>query len=155
MENSNDNYLWFLDTLVNVRLSVKDNSDGISVLEHRAYQNDSPPLHIHQNEDEVFYVLDGEFRFLIKEQEYHLRKGDILTAPKGVPHTYKIESAAGGRWLTIIHGGDFEDFVKALGRPAEKIELPLRHGAPSKEQAEELTRKAAAFHIDIVGPPLH
>jgi hypothetical protein len=37
---SKDNYVGFLDTLVNIRVSEKDNSDGISVLEHRAYQND-------------------------------------------------------------------------------------------------------------------
>ncbi len=152
---SKDNYVWFLDTLINIRVSGNDNSDGISVLEHRAYQNDSPPLHIHQNEDEVFYVLDGEFLFLIKDQKHHLKAGDILTAPKAIPHTYKIESSAGGRWITITNGGDFERFVKATGRPADKIELPERQKSPSKEAVKELTRKAAEFHIEIVGPPLH
>ncbi len=152
---SNDNYVWFLDTLVNIRVSQKNNADGTSVLEHRAYQNDSPPLHIHQNEDEIFYVLEGEFRFLIKDEEYHLRAGDILTAPKGVPHTYKIESADGGQWLTIIHGSDFEDFVKEIGRPADKIELPKPSGAPTKEAVEKLTLKAKEFNIEITGPPLH
>ncbi len=155
MQNTKDNYLWFLDTLVNIRVSEKDNADGTSVLEHRAYQNDSPPLHIHQNEDEIFYVLEGEFRFLIKDEQYHLSAGDILTAPKGIPHTYKIESAGGGKWLTIIHGSDFESFVKEIGRPADKIELPNPSGAPSKEAVEELTRIAKTFHIDIAGPPLH
>jgi quercetin dioxygenase-like cupin family protein len=149
------NYVWFLDTLVNIRVSEKDNADGISVLEHRAYQNDSPPLHIHENEDEIFYVLEGEFRFLVKDEEHHLIPGDILTAPKGIPHTYKIESAEGGRWMTVTNRGDFERFVKAIGTPADKIELPPRHGAPSKEAVEELTRKAAEFNIDIAGPPLH
>ena len=152
---SNDNYLWFLDTLVNIRVSEKDNSDGISVLEHRAYQDDSPPLHIHENEDEIFYVLEGEFRFVIKDEAHFLKSGDVLTAPKGVPHSYKIESEGGGKWITITAGGDFERFVKDIGRPAEKIELPERHGKPSKEAAEELSRKAAEFNIIIVGPPLH
>jgi hypothetical protein len=100
-------------------------------------------------------VLEGEFRFVIKDEEHRLTPGDTLTAPKGVPHSYKIESAGGGRWLTITSGSDFERLVKAIGRPAEKIELPQRHGVPSNEAIEELTRKASEFHIDIVGPPLH
>ena len=128
-----DNYLWFLDTLVNIRVSEKDNSNGISVLEHCAYQNDSPPLHIDENEDEIFYVVEGEFRFLIKDEEHHLNPGDILTAPKGILHSYKIESPGGGRWLTITNGGDFEGFVKVIGRPAAKIELSDRVGASCKE----------------------
>ncbi|MGN6604596.1 MAG: cupin domain-containing protein [Ginsengibacter sp.] len=152
---SKDNFVWFLDSLVNIRVSERENPDGISLLEHRAYQNDSPPQHIHENEDEIFYVLEGEFRFLIDKEEFRLKKGDILTAPKGIPHTYKIESAEGGRWMTITSGKDFEQFVKAIGRPAGKIELPKKHGAPSNEEVEELTHKAAEYHIIIAGPPLH
>ena len=152
---SKDNFVWFLDTLVNIRVSEKENQDGISVLEHRAYQNDSPPLHIHQNEDEIFYVLEGDFRFLIDKEEFRLKKGDILTAPKAMPNTYRIASAEGGRWMTITSGKDFEHFVKAFERPAEKIELPVKHGAPSKEEVEGLTRKAAEYNIIIAGPPLH
>lgn len=151
---SKDNFVWFLDTLVNIRVSEKENSNGISVLEHRAYQNDSPPIHIHQNEDEIFYVLDGEFRFLIDKEEIRLKKGDILTAPRGIPHTYIIESTEGGNWITITSGKDFEQFVKAIGRPAEKIELPQKHGTPTKEAVDELTRKAAEYNIIIAGPPL-
>jgi len=100
-------------------------------------------------------VLEGEFRFVIKDEAHFLKSGDVLTAPKGVPHSYKIESEGGGKWITITAGGDFERFVKDIGRPAEKIELPERHGKPSKEAAEELSRKAAEFNIIIVGPPLH
>ncbi|HEV2129963.1 MAG TPA: cupin domain-containing protein [Longimicrobiaceae bacterium] len=80
-------YLWFLNTLVSVRVSARDGSDGLSVLEHQAPFGDSPLLHLHRNEDEVSYVLEGEFRFQAAGEERRLGPGESLLAPKGVPHT--------------------------------------------------------------------
>ena len=46
------------------------------------------------------------------------RPGAIVLAPKGVPHTYRVESPQGGRCLTVTVHGDFERFVRAMSRPA-------------------------------------
>ena len=123
-------YLWFLDTLVCVRVSHRDGTDQISVLEHAARRGDSPPLHVHVNEDEVFHILEGEFRFQIGTEQLHGGAGDTVLAPKGVHHTYRVESE-GGRWLTVT-----------APRP------------PTQEAIEALTRMAQRFGIEIVGPPL-
>lgn len=147
-------YLWFLDTLVAIRIGKEEGSDGISVLEHRARRGDSPPLHVHTTEDEVFIVLDGVFRFQLGEDERPGVAGDVLLAPKGTPHTYRVESEE-GRWLTITAKGDFERFVRAMGRVAERIELPEEGGPPSPEAIAALTETARRFGIEIVGPPLH
>ena len=79
--------LWFLNTYVTIRVSAQDGSDGISVLEHRASQGDSPPLHIHHDEDEIFHVLEGEVRYRVGDQERLARAGETLLTPKGIPHT--------------------------------------------------------------------
>lgn len=149
------NHLWFLNTYVTIRVSEVDNRDAISILEHHAPYNDSPPLHIHRNEDEVFHILDGEFRFVVDGQEHRRKAGDILLIPKGTPHSYCIESDGGGHWLTITVKGDFERFVRAMSRPAERHALPEPAGAPSPEAIEALNKTAAEYGIDIVGPPLH
>ncbi len=88
-------YLWFLDTLVCVRVSHRDGADRISVLEHAARRGDSPPLHVHVEEDEVFHILEGEFRFLIGAEERRGHAGDTVLAPKGTRHTYRVESDTG------------------------------------------------------------
>lgn len=152
--NSSKGY-WFLNTYVQVRISGDKNADGISVLEHRAYYGDSPPLHIHHTEDEIFVVLEGEFRFVIGANEHRLKAGETILAPKGIPHAYRVESQAGGRWLTITTGHDFENFVKAVSRQAESDTLPEPLGPPSDEFKATLAKKSAAFNIEIVGPPLH
>ena len=99
-------HLWFLNTLVTVRVPHSEGQDGLSILEHRGPHGDSPPLHIHRTEDEVFHILEGEFCLKIDEREYRLGAGETLLTPKGVPHTYQVESSEGGRWLTITARGD-------------------------------------------------
>lgn len=126
----------------------------MSVLEHQAPFGDSPPLHVHQTEDEIFHILEGEFRFQVEGQEFRLGAGEMMLAPKGVAHTYRVESETGGRWITITNRGDFERFVRAMGRRTERIELPLQSGPPSEEAIAVLTGTARAHHIELVGPPL-
>jgi quercetin dioxygenase-like cupin family protein len=144
--------LWFLNTHVTIRVSSQDGSDGISVLEHRASQGDSPPLRIHHDEDEIFHVLEGEVRYRVGDQERLARAGETLLTPKGIPHTYRVESAE-ARMLTITRG-EFENFIRAFGRPAERDGLPDPSGPPTPEQAEALARACQQFGIDLVGPPL-
>src|SRR5262245_51538540 len=133
---------------------MMDGKDGISVLEHRVPYGFSPPLHIHRTEDEVLHVVDGDFRVKIQDQEHRLAAGDVLLAPKGVPHTYRVESTKGGLCLTITVRGDFERFVRAVSRPAQRPELPEPAGPPSAEAIAVLEAAAAKHGIELVGPPL-
>lgn len=146
--------LWFLNTWVTVRVSESDGENHVSVLEHRAPYGDSPPLHIHRTEDEIFHVLEGEFLFVIDGKEHQLGAGEIMLAPKGIPHQYLIKSSQGGRWTTTTVPGDFERFVLVTSRPAERPNLPPAT-LPSPEDVQKLAETAAEYGIEIVGPPLH
>jgi len=146
--------LWFLDTLVTVRVAHDDGADGISVLESLAPHGDSPPLHVHATEDELFHVLDGELRIQVGGEDIRIGAGETALAPKGVPHTYRVESADGARWLVVTTHGGFERFVRATSRPAATAGLPTPAGPPSPEQAEALAAGARPHGIELIGPPL-
>lgn len=146
--------LWFLNTLHTVRVRHDEGEDGISVMESLAPHGDSPPVHLHQNEDETFHVLEGELRVRAGDADVTIGAGETLLAPKGVAHTYRVESPAGARWLVITRRGDFERFVRALSRPAERPELPTPQGPPTPEQADALAAAAREHGIELVGPPL-
>ena len=146
--------LWFLDTLVAIRVSHDAGADGISVIESAAPYHDSPPLHVHRNEDELFQLLEGTMRLRVGDKELVANAGDILLAPKGVPHTYRVESPEGARWLITTTGGDFEAMVRAASRPADRGDLPERTGPPTPEQQAALAAVCEANAIDLVGPPL-
>jgi mannose-6-phosphate isomerase-like protein (cupin superfamily) len=148
-------HLWFLDTEVTIRVSHVDGSDGISVLEHRAPYGNSAPLHIHRNEDEIFHILEGKMLFRVADRDVHAGTGDTLLAPKRTPHTYRVDSADGARWLTIMRGGDFEGFVRSCGRPAERSGVPDPSGPPTPERVAALAAECIRHGIELIGPPLH
>lgn len=145
---------WFFNTRTTILVSSKDSRDGVSVIEHRVPYGDSPPLHIHRTEDEIFHILEGDFRVHVQGAEHRFGPGDIFVAPQGVPHTYRAESPAGGRMLTITAHGEFEGFVRAVGRPAQGPGLPEPAGAPTPEALQALVALASQHGIDLIGPPL-
>jgi quercetin dioxygenase-like cupin family protein len=146
--------LWFLNTLRTVRVRHDQGEDGISVLESLAPHGDSPPLHVHRTEDELFHVLEGELRVRAGDAEIRLGPGESLLAPKGVPHTYRVESPDGARWLVITTGGDFERFVRDLSREPAGPGLPSPQEPPTPDQQEVLAGAARQHGIEFVGPPL-
>jgi len=146
--------LWFLGALASFRIAHDDGRDGIAMFEAAAPYGTSPPLHVHHTEDEAFYVLEGELRIQAGDAEFRIGVGEAALAPVGVPHTYRVESRGGARWLNVTTHGDFERFARALSRPAERNELPPPQGKPTPEQFEALVAAGRRHGIELVGPPL-
>lgn len=153
-DNGKSRKLWFLNTMVTIRVGAQDGANGMSVLEHQAPFCDSPPLHVHEREDEIFHVLSGELRCRVGQREFQLHAGETALAPCGVPHTYIVESEGGARWLTMTCGRDFEALVRSVSRLAERDGLPIPAGAPTPQQAAALAAACQAHGIALVGPPL-
>jgi quercetin dioxygenase-like cupin family protein len=143
---------WFLATSVRIHVSSEQGGDGLSLIESLAAEGDSPPLHVHAAEDELFHVLEGELRLRVGDDDLRVGAGESALAPAGVPHTYRVETPT-ARWLVTTARGDFERFVRELSRPAEGEGLPPQV-PPTPEQAEQLAQVAAAHGIELVGPPL-
>lgn len=149
-----DELLWFKGTLVNIRVSGTSGVDRISVIEHRMPYGESPPLHIHRNEDEVFHILEGTMRFHVDGKDTIAHAGQILLAPKGIPHSFRVESPAGARCLTITTGGDFENMVREMGVAAPSADMPPAV-EPTPEMIAALTEACARNGIDVIGAPLN
>lgn len=146
--------LWFGNTLVKILLSSNHGRDGTAVIEHRMPHGDSPPMHIHRNEDEIFHIIEGKMRFQVGQEQIVVEAGETVVAPKGIPHTFRVESADGVRCLTVTKGADFEGLIRMAGRPATVEELPPAAGAPTPEMIEALVRACQTNNIDVVGAPL-
>src|SRR5579864_1890881 len=71
--------LWFLNTLVSVQVPHELGPDGVSVLESRAPHGDSPPLHVH-GEDEIFHVLEGTMLIRVGGEDRVVLAGESLLA---------------------------------------------------------------------------
>ena len=145
-----DQTRWFLGTAIKFLASAGD--DGVCVVEHYMPYGDSPPLHLHQNEDEVFVVLRGTVRLEVGGRTQLLETGDVAIAPKGVPHSYIVESD-GARVLTVTRGHEFERMLRTLSRPANGPGLPPQT-PPGPEQLAHVAEVCRQNGIDLVGPPL-
>ncbi len=144
---------WFKGTLVNVRLSWNAGADRVSVIEHYMPYGESPPLHVHRNEDEVFHILDGEMLIHIDGRESVAKAGETVLAPKGKPHSFRVMSRDGARCLTITSGGDFENMIREMGEPAMSAGLPPQV-EPTPAMIVALYEACARNGIDIIGSPL-
>jgi quercetin dioxygenase-like cupin family protein len=100
---------------------------------------DMPPLHVHHNEDEGFYVLGGEMTLYLPGQSVTLRSGDFFLAPRDVPHSYET-GPDGARVLVSSARAGFERFV-------------IEAAALDEISPEILGGVAAEHGIEILGPP--
>lgn len=152
--DANGTFRWFFANLVQVRLSQDAAGGRMSIVEFAGPPGDMPPLHRHLTDDEAWYVLEGEMSFFVgAEEAIRVEAGGAAFGPKGVPHTYRVESAEQARWLAICTPGDFERFVVAASRPAERAELPPMTAAPTEAEIVAVTALAAEHRIDLLGPP--
>lgn len=79
-------------------------------------RDEGPPLHIHPNTDETFYVADGEARFLLGNRELPVTSGGFVFVPRGTPHTVWVSGDGPVRGLIIISPGNaVHEFVPVEG----------------------------------------
>lgn len=144
--------VWFLNSRVSFHRPSAASADGMSVMEHWMPYGDSPPLHVHHEEDEIFHVLDGVMRFVVDGREAVVSAGHSVVAPKGQPHTFRVESPQGVRCLVMAPGQDFEGMIREVSRPAgEALPEPV---TPTLEMQQALAEACLRHRIEILGPPL-
>lgn len=152
---SPEELLWFFGNLVHVKLRRSDTGGAFVLTEHWADHGDTPPLHRHRNDDETFYVLEGELELHVAgAPPVRVAAGGTILAPREVPHTYRVVSPEGARWLLLTAPGDFEGFVDEASRPAEGATVPpAPNGPPPAEQVRQMVELAQRHGIEILGPP--
>jgi len=134
------------------RLTVKTGGAGsaFSQIEVDDPQGTGPPLHLHHNEDETFYVLEGEVTFQVGDERINVAAGDFLFGPRDVPHTYVVRSER-ARMLVTASPGGIEQVMVSLGVPVAGPEPPADAVMPPMD---ELVGLFAEHGCEILGPPI-
>src|ERR687898_492261 len=109
--------LWFIDNLVPVHIDGDTSGGSFALLEMCGGRGDMPPLHVHERDDETFYVLDGELSLFVAGQQLILGAGQAALAPRAVPHCYPVESEQ-ARWLLITTPAGLDSVVREGAEPA-------------------------------------
>jgi mannose-6-phosphate isomerase-like protein (cupin superfamily) len=142
--------LWFLRNRMTVKATAGTTGGAFGLLESWLAPGFSPPLHVHQREEEAFYVLEGEVTMKCGDRTFLAAAGAFVLLPRGVPHTFVVEGGRPARMLTLLTPGGGEGVFIEGGRPAEHEGLPPAGPA----DIEALKRVSGRFGAEIVGPPM-
>jgi mannose-6-phosphate isomerase-like protein (cupin superfamily) len=97
------------------------------------------PLHVHHDEDEWFYVLEGEMTIWVDGETFVAPAGSFAYGPRGLPHTFEVTGAEGARFI-MVASPTFTEFIRAAS-------------GENPPPPEALTEIAAGHAIEILGPP--
>jgi quercetin dioxygenase-like cupin family protein len=142
--------LWFLGILATIKASAETTDGRVAVIEHFAPQGAGSPLHVHHNEDEWFYVTDGELTFWVGGRVAEAPAGSFVYGPRGIPHTFTVTSHE-ARFLLVTQPAGFESFMRALSEPAQAPTLPPPTSQPP--DPERMMAIATEYGVEILGPP--
>jgi mannose-6-phosphate isomerase-like protein (cupin superfamily) len=123
--------LRFGEVEILVRASADTTGGAFTVFE----ENDSvdTPLHVHAREDELFYVLEGEHVFQVGDQEFRAGPGEMVFAPRGIPHAQRRVVPRTGRVLVMTSPAGFEGFFRDLAEADDAGRLgPEAYAAASE-----------------------
>ena len=113
---------WWLGSLATIKATSQDTGGQFCLIEVLENEGESP-LHVHHNEDETFYVLEGEVEFEVGGRTIPAMPGTVLFAPRDVPHRYVVRRGP-ARILYLCTPGGFEELVRATSDPASERRIP-------------------------------
>jgi quercetin dioxygenase-like cupin family protein len=137
-----DDALWFFGSLALVRAEGAD----YAVVEQLFPRGVETPLHVQPEDDETFYVLEGEVTFFADEQRRRASAGSTVHVPRGTAHGFRVESDA-MRMLDITTPQHLA-FFRAIGEPARELSVP----PPGEPDLAKVAAAAAAHKIELLGP---
>ena len=125
------------------KVLTQDSGGGVFIMEHSNRMKGGPPRHLHHNEDEWFYVIEGEYIAEIGTQRVQLKSGDSILAPREVPHVWAFVGDTPGRLLITF-------------APANKMEAFFRDNAKRRKDGDYINDAQVyrAYGMELIGPPL-
>lgn len=138
----------FLNTLQTLKVGGQHTQGALTALEFTGPRGFGPPLHSHDVEDELFYVLEGEVRFTTGDVDEVVGEGGTVFLPKQQPHQFQVLSPT-ARVFQVTTPAQFDDFVRTLGTPAEAAVLP----EPAEVDGARVAEVCGQFQIQLLGPP--
>jgi quercetin dioxygenase-like cupin family protein len=125
---------------IDFKLAAQD-SNGLFVLENIFREKGGPARHLHYEQDEWFYAVEGEFIVEVGQERFRLHPGDSLFAPRNMPHVWAFVGDTLGRMLITFN-------------PAGKMEAFFREVTKANAMPPQDPALWRAHGMELLGPPL-
>jgi quercetin dioxygenase-like cupin family protein len=129
----------FLGNMATIHAPSAATGERYALVEMLGPAGSQTPLHVHHDDNEGFYVLDGRLRVHAGANAVVLGPGEFFLAESGPPHAVIVGPGQPPRWL-VTSGGGFDRFVISVAAAGERTEA-------------DVGRIAGTFGIEILGPP--
>ena len=103
--------------VLTMKATAEETGGAFLLFEDSMSQGKTTPLHVHENEDETLYVLEGEILVHIDGSDHRVGPRGVAVAPRGVPHAFLVTSPT-ARVLTLQTPGSAEAFYRGASEPA-------------------------------------
>ena len=129
-----------------VKLTGKDTQGRFTLIENENPPGTTLPVHLHRNEDEVFYVLEGRVEFDVAGEQVVGESGATVFLPQGVPHTWRVVGGEPARMLIMLMPAGLEEYFRELSAlPAD--------GPPDMERVLEISGRYGIEFPEPQGGP--
>jgi mannose-6-phosphate isomerase-like protein (cupin superfamily) len=129
--------------VITIKAATRQTNGSLTVMELLFGPKKGPALHTHLREDELWYVIEGDFRFKAGDVMLRVSAGGMAFGPRGTPHSFQNIGDTPGRLLVITTPSGLERFF-------EEFAALL----PGPVSPETLTAVAHTNWLEFVGPPV-
>lgn len=142
---------WYMGILTTNLAEPEDTNGAFFLVEATLIPGTEPPPHVHSREDELFYVLEGEFDMYVGEEAFKVTTGECVFLPRLKPHGFIIRSAR-IRVLTLFGPGGVEGAFRGMGSPAQYLDPPAGALTYSEADFEQTVQRFAEYGVRILAP---
>ncbi len=128
------------------KVLTAETAGAMFVMEQANAKKGGPNRHLHFTQDELFYVLTGEYIVETGSERFHLKAGDCVLGPRQVPHAWAFVGDSTGRLLlTYSPAGKMEEFFD------NREQLGIAKGSYTSAKNADTLR---TYGMEYIGPPL-
>ncbi|NBD23760.1 cupin domain-containing protein [Paenibacillus glycinis] len=140
---------WYVGTLITVKADAVSTDNKFAMFECLVPAGFEPPYHIHKEEDEAFYVLEGEMEFFLDGKKMEGGKpGTFVYLPRNVPHGVRAVGDKPVRLLNFFNRAEFLGLFLEMAEPASRKELP----PPTAWDFEKVMELSEKYNAVTLGP---
>ena len=132
---------------ISLLFTGEETGGSFSLVESVMRPGTEPPYHIHDREDETFYVLEGHLSVMVDGVVHECHPGQTIFLPRGIPHTFRVRSRV-ARILNYLTPSGFEKYFQQLGTPAMSLDKPNAETRPAN-YAEVAGRASAMCGVRL------
>lgn len=139
---------WFNGTLMEVKASGDETNGVFSLIEGLLPPGYETPLHAKSNEEDMYYVLEGDLTFIVGEKTIKGIPGTFVYVPRHIKHKFTVEGSSPAKVLFMFTPAGVEQFFIEMGVAADEYKLPTD---PVEFDMDKFVAAAQKYGIEILG----